>query len=50
MSLPLYEEQQAKLDLYQKLQIAEEESKETKTRYSHQEVIQDLRAKAHAKI
>jgi len=43
MSIALYEEQRARLDLYQKLQEAEQESQNTTVRYTHQKVISALK-------
>lgn len=50
MSLPLYEEQQARLDLYEKLQEAEIEAETTSIRYSHQDVINTLKKKANREV
>ena len=50
MSLPYYEEQQARLELYQKLNEAENESKITKTRVKHQDLIKKLSLKANDSI
>lgn len=48
MSQQLYEEQQALLDLYEKLDEAEEQSRAGKTR-RFRDVMGDLRGRIHAK-
>jgi prevent-host-death family protein len=48
MSQKLFEEQQALLDLYEKLDEAEDQSKAGKTR-PFQKAIADIKAKIHAK-
>ncbi len=45
MSLAGYQQIQAKLELYQKLDEAEAESKTSKKRLSHEDVMQNLRAR-----
>lgn len=45
MSQALYEQQQALIELYQKLAEAEIESQATNTRISHKELIAKMRAK-----
>ena len=45
MSQALYEQQQALIELYQKLSEAEIESQTTKTRISHKDLMAKMRAK-----
>ncbi|MEI6209591.1 MAG: type II toxin-antitoxin system Phd/YefM family antitoxin [Desulfuromonadales bacterium] len=45
MSLAGFQQMQAKLELYQKLDEAEAESKNSKTRLSHEDVMQNLRSR-----
>lgn len=47
MSLATYERQQTLIDLYEKLGEAESESISSTKRYSHEEVMEKLRAKAN---
>lgn len=49
MSQRLFEEQQALLDLYEKLDEAEEQSRSGELR-SYREAMADLRSRIHAKI
>jgi len=49
MSMALYEKQQALLDLYQKLAVAEAQSAEHMPRTSHKELMNRLRAKVNGK-
>jgi prevent-host-death family protein len=50
MSMSFYEKQQAQLDLYQKLQEAEEEAQTTGARYTHQNVMTALKKRANDKV
>jgi len=43
MSMALYEKQQALIDLYQKLSVAEAESRSTAPRISHEDLMKNLR-------
>ena len=49
MSMALYEKQQALLDLYQKLAVAEAQSAEHMPRTSHKELMNRLRTKINEK-
>jgi len=43
MSMALYEKQQALIELYQKLSVAEAESKYSNNRISHENLMKELR-------
>jgi len=47
MSIALYEKQEALLELYEKLSIAEEQSMTTKKRKGHREIMDELRDRLH---
>lgn len=49
MSMQEYEKQQARIELYQKLQEAEEESQSGSRRFSHADVMAELRARINEK-
>jgi len=49
MSIALYEKQQALLDLYQKLSIAEAESSSSTPRITHKELMSKMRSLANEK-
>jgi prevent-host-death family protein len=49
MSMALYEEQQAKLELYEKLLEAESQSANNVERKSHSTIMDELRAKINGK-
>jgi hypothetical protein len=45
MSHALYEKQQAIIELYEKLAVAEEESRQQSPKLSHEEMMKQLRGK-----
>jgi len=49
MSIAKYEQMEAELDLYQKLGVAQSESISSGKRYSHEEVMANLRKKIDEK-
>lgn len=49
MSIAKYEQMEAQLDLYQKLGVAQYESISSTKRYSHEEIIANLRKKINDK-
>ena len=49
MSIALYEKQQHQLELYQKLLVAEKQSKYTSERKSHNDLMSQLTEKINAK-
>lgn len=49
MSMALYEEQQAKLELYEKILEAESQSANNVARKSHSTIMDELRAKINGK-
>jgi len=49
MSMALYEKQQALIELYQKLSVAEAESKFSTNRVSHKDLMKDLRETINGK-
>jgi prevent-host-death family protein len=49
MSMALYEKQQALIELYQKLSVAEAESKYSNNRISHKNLMKELRETINGK-